>query len=106
MEIEKLKKYLQVYLDDIITPELNRELVGEDDEPITVKVHDIKEKEHIPGESVIFLDINPPWSGSIIFRVNDDIKRFIVMVLGYKKIITIAWNKRTESIHEPKQNKR
>ena len=81
-------------------------MVGEDDEPITVKVHDIKEKEHIVGEAVVFLDINPPWSGSIIFRVNDDIKRFIVGVLGYKKIITIAWNKRTESIYEPKQNKR
>jgi len=106
MEIEKLKKYLQVYLDDIITPELNRELVGEDDEPITVKVHDIKEKQHISGESVVFLDINPPWSGSILFRINDDIKRFIVMVLGYKKSITIAWNKRTESIYEPKKNKR
>jgi hypothetical protein len=106
MEIEKLKKYLQVYLDDIITPELNRELVGEDDEPITVKVHDIEEKQHISGVSVVFLDINPPWNGSILFRINDDIKRFIVGVLGYKKIITIAWNKRTESIHEPKQNKR
>jgi hypothetical protein len=73
MEIEKLKKYLQVYLDDIITPELNRELVGEDDEPITVKVHDIEEKQHISGESVVFLDINPPWNGSILFRINDDI---------------------------------
>jgi hypothetical protein len=104
MEIEKLKKYLQVYLDDIITPELNRELVGEDDEPITVKVHDIKEKQHISGESVVFLDINPPWSGSILFRINDDIKRFIVGVLGYKKIITIAWNKRTDSMYEPGQN--
>jgi len=52
------------------------------------------------------LDINPPWSGSILFRINDDIKRFIVMVLGYKKSITIAWNKRTESIYEPKKNKR
>jgi hypothetical protein len=104
MNLEKIKNYLQVYLDDIITPELNRELVGEDDEPITVKVHDIKEKEHISDEAVVFLDINPPWSGSILFRINDDIKRFIVMVLGYKKSITIAWNKRTESIHEPRKN--
>jgi hypothetical protein len=103
MEIEKLEKYLQTYLDDVITPMINKELVGEDDEPITVKVHDIKEKEHISDEAVVFLDINPPWSGSILFRINDDIKRFIVMVLGYKKSITIAWNKRTESIYEPKK---
>jgi hypothetical protein len=102
MKLEKIKKYLQVYLDEVITPEINRELVGEDDEPITIKVHDIKEKEHISGEAVVFLDINPPWSGSIIFRMNDDIRRFIVGVLGYKKILTIAWNKRTESIQEPK----
>jgi hypothetical protein len=101
MELEKIKKYLQVYLDEIITPEMNRELVGEDDEPITIKVHDIKEKEHISNEAVVFLDINPPWSGSIIFKINDDIKRFISM-LGYKKIVTIAWNKRTQSIYEPR----
>ena len=104
MKLEKIKKYLQVYLDDVITPEINRELVGEDDEPITIKVHDIKEKEHISGEAVVFLDINPPWSGSILFRMNDDIKRFIVVVLGYKKILTSAWNKRTDSMYEPGQN--
>ena len=28
MEIDKIKKYLQRYLDDVITPEINNELVG------------------------------------------------------------------------------
>ena len=36
MEIDKIKKYLQVYLDDVIIPELNNELVDENDEPINV----------------------------------------------------------------------
>ena len=100
MEIENVKKYLQHYLDDVITPEINRELVGEEDEPITIKVHDIKEKEHLPLEAVVFLDINPDWSsGSIIPRIDNDIRRFIVMMLGYKKTITVAWNKRTQPIY-------
>jgi hypothetical protein len=49
MELEKVKNYLQVYLDEIITPKINDELVGDEDEPITIKVHDIKQKEHNPN---------------------------------------------------------
>ena len=95
-------KYLQVYLDEVITPKLNRELVGEDDEPITVKIHDIKEKEHSPYEAVVFLDMEPDWSGgSISHSINNDILRFLLM-LGYKKFITVAWNKRPEPMYEPK----
>jgi len=102
MELEKIKKYLQVYLDDVITPKLNQELVGDEDEPITVKVYDIKRKEHLPDEMVVFLDMYPDWShGSIIPHTNTEIGRFLNM-LGLRKLYTIAWNKRTQPIHEPK----
>ena len=104
MEIEKIQKYLQVYLDEVITPKLNSELVGEDDEPITVRVYDIKRKEHSPSEIVVFLDMEPDWShGSIIPHINTDIGRFLSM-LGLKKLFTIAWNKRTQPIYEPRKN--
>ena len=42
MDLNKVKKYLQIYLDEVIEPKLNRELVGEDDEPIKIKVYDVK----------------------------------------------------------------
>ena len=38
MEIEKLEKYLQTYLDDVISPNMNQELVGEEDEPIKMNI--------------------------------------------------------------------
>jgi hypothetical protein len=30
MDIDKIEKYLQTYLDEVISPEINSELVGED----------------------------------------------------------------------------
>ena len=77
MDLNKVKKYLQIYLDEVIEPKLNRELVGEDDEPIKIKVYDVKQKEHLPEEMVIFLDMEPDWShGSIIPHINTDIVKF------------------------------
>lgn len=102
MDLEKVKKYLQIYLDDIITPKVNSELVGEEDEPITIKVYDIKQKEHRPDEIVVFLDMEPDWSkGSITDKIDDDIISFMRMI-GYKDWIIVAWNKRTQPIYEPK----
>jgi hypothetical protein len=104
MELEKVKNYLQVYLDEIITPKINDELVGDEDEPITIKVHDIKQKEHNPNEMVVFLDMEPDWSkGSVIDKINDDVINFMRMV-GYNKWIIVAWNKRTQPIYEPRKN--
>lgn len=102
MELEKVKKYLQVYLDDVITPKVNSELVGDDDEPITLKVHDIKQKEHRQNEIVVFLDMEPNWSGgSITDKLDDDIIGFMRMI-GYNDWIIVAWNKRTQPIYEPR----
>jgi hypothetical protein len=103
MELDKVKKYLQAYLDDIITPYLNSELVGEEDEPIEVKVHQIKQKQHNSDEIVVFLDMEPDWSkGSIVPHINTDIGRFMNM-LGLRKKFIIAWNQRTQPIYEPKK---
>ena len=34
MDLEKIKNYLQTYLNHVILPNINKELVGEDDEQI------------------------------------------------------------------------
>lgn len=104
MELNKVKKYLQAYLDYIITPKLNSELVGEGDVPIEVKVRHIKQKQHNSDEVVVFLDMEPDWSkGSVVPRINSDIEGFMKM-LGIRKKFIIAWNARIQPIYEPKQN--
>jgi hypothetical protein len=104
MELEKIKKYLQRYIDDIIVPYVNGQLVGEDDEPITIHVHDIKQKEFNPDEIVVFLDMEPDWSkGSVIDKINEDVIGFMRM-MGYKNWIIVAWNKRTHALYGPVRN--
>jgi len=77
MEIDKIKKYLQVYLDDVIVPELNNELVGEDEEPINVSIHKINYGEANPNRINFFLDMDPDWSkGSFTNKINSDISSF------------------------------
>ena len=94
MEIEKLEKYLQTYLDDVITPQLNNELVGEDDEPISVTIYKINYGEANPNRINFFLDMDPDWSkGSFINVINSDISSFFKM-LGIDKDLRIYWNKR------------
>ena len=59
MEIDKIEKYLQVYLDEVIVPELNRELVGEDDEPIVVSIYKINYGETNPNRINFFFGYGP-----------------------------------------------
>ena len=102
MDLNKVKEYLQIYLDEVIEPKVNRELVGEGDEPIKIKVYDIKQKEHRKNEIVVFLDMEPDWShGSITNKLDDDIIGFMRMI-GYNDRIIVAWNKRTQPIYEPR----
>jgi hypothetical protein len=94
MEIDKIEKYLQVYLDDVVISELNNELVGEDEEPISVTIHKINYGEANPNRINFFLDMDPDWSkGSITHKINLDISRFFQM-LGVDKNLHIYWNKR------------
>lgn len=94
MTIDKIEKYLQVYLDDVITPEINNELVGDDDEPIRITIYKINFGESNPNRINFFLDMDPDWSkGSITHKFNLDISRFFQM-LGIDKNLHIYWNKR------------
>ena len=94
MDIDKIEKYLQVYLDDVVTPEINNELVGEDDEPIRITIHKINFGEANPNRINFFLDMDPDWSkGSFTNKINSDISRFFQM-LGFNKKLHIYCNKR------------
>jgi hypothetical protein len=94
MEIDKIKKYLQVYLDDVIIPELNSELVGENDQPINVTIYKINYGEANPNRLNVFLDMDPDWSkGSFTHKINSDISSFFRM-LSVDKNLHIYWNKK------------
>jgi hypothetical protein len=94
MEIDKIEKYLQRYLDDVISPEVNNELVGEDDEPIKLSVYKVTHGEANPNRLNFFLEMDPDWSkGSITNKINLDIASFFRM-LGLDKTLHIYWNKR------------
>ena len=94
MEINKIKKYLQAYLDDVIIPELNSELVGENDEPINVTIYKINYGEANPNRLNVFLDMDPDWSkGSFTHKINSDVSSFFRM-LSVDKNLHIYWNKR------------
>ena len=93
METDKIEKYLQNYLDDVISPEINRELVGEDDEPITMTVYKVNYGSSNPNRINFFIDMNPYYKGRITHIINLDISNFFKM-LGVDKQLHIYWNKR------------
>jgi len=94
MNIDKIEKYLQVYIDDVIIPEINNELVGDDDEPIRITIYKINFGESNPNRINFFLDMDPDWSkGSFTNKINSDISGFFRM-LGVDKNLHIYWNKR------------
>ena len=93
MNLEKIKNYLQTYLDSVLTPTINRELVGEEDEPITLTVHALRKGSYQPPIFHIFIDIDPNWSGSILKKIETDIENFI-RIFSIRNRVKIHWNKR------------
>ena len=94
MEVKKIEKYLRFYLDEVIVPEINSELVGEDDEPITIDIDKIIYGVGNPNRISFILHMEPNWSkGSFINKINSDISNFFRM-LGIDKKLHIYWNKR------------
>jgi hypothetical protein len=93
MEIEKLEKYLQTFFDDVISPWINKELVGEDDEPIKLNVFQILKGSYQPPIYHIFTDIEPNWDGSYRKKIENDISDFM-KILSINNKIKVHWNKR------------
>ena len=94
MELNKIEKYLKTYIDDVIEPQINGELVGEDDKPIKIIVYKVTYGAANPNRINFFLDMDPDWSkGSFTNKINSDISGFFKM-LGIDKNLHIYWNKR------------
>ena len=93
MEIEKVKKYLQTYLDDVISPNMNQELVGEEDEPIKMNVFQILKGSYQPPIYHAFIDIEPNWEGSYRKKIENDISDFM-KILSINNKLKVHWNKR------------
>ena len=94
MNTDKIEKYLQAYLDDVISPHVNSALVGEDDESIKLSVDKVTFGESNPNRINFFLDMDPDWSkGSYTYKINSDISSFFKM-LGLDNSLHIYWNQR------------
>ena len=92
MDLEKIKNYLQTYLDSVLTPTINRELVGEEDEPITLTVHALRKGSYQPPIFHIFIDIDPNWKGSLLKRLEKNIEDFI-KIFSIENKVKVHWNK-------------
>ena len=96
MNLEKIKNYLQVYLDDVISPKINKELVGEEDEPIKMDVFQVLKGSYQPPIYHIFIDIEPNWDGSYRKKIENDITDFM-KIFSINNKIKNHWNKRPAS---------
>ena len=93
MEIEKLEKYLQTYLNDVITPMVNKELVGEEDEPITLTVNAIRKGTYQPPIYHVFIQIEPHDTlKSLLKKSETDITDFF-KIFSINNKIKVHWNK-------------
>jgi hypothetical protein len=93
MDYTKIQKYIQSYIDEAITPQVNQELTGEGDEPITINVEELSVSDKTPHILRLFLAMEPNWSsGSIGGRVNQELSRFINM-MGLNMNLHVYWNK-------------
>ena len=93
MDIEKIEKYLQNYLDDVLTPMINNELVGEEDEPIRLTVNSVRKGSYQQPIFHVFVDIDPNWTGSILKRLEKNIEDFL-KVFSIRNKVKVHWNKR------------
>lgn len=94
MEIEKIQKYLQKYINDVILPEINHDLESDGEEPISITIYKITIGVHNPNRINFFLDMDPDLSESEYGEIiNSDIMSFFKM-LSIDKKIHIYWNKR------------
>lgn len=92
MELEKIKEYLQNFLDTVITPSINQELAGED-EVITLTLNALRVGSYMPTIFHVFIDIDPNWKGSILKKSERDIEDFL-RIFSMDNRVKVHWNKK------------
>ena len=102
MDTNKIEKYLQAYIDNVIVPKANKELASEEnDEPIKMKVFQVLKGSYQPPIYHVFIDMEPNWQGSYTKKIEGDIIDFMkILSIPYR--IKIYWNKRP-SFKDPKK---
>ena len=94
MEVEKIKKFLQSYIDSVIVPKVNKELASEEnDEPIKMEVFQVLKGSYQPPIYHVFIDIEPNWDGSYRKKIENDVNDFM-KILSIPNRLKIHWNKR------------
>ena len=95
MELEKIKEYLQNYLDSVIIPKVNTEFPSEEnDGPVNLKVYQVLKGSYQPAIYHVFIDVEPPSTlKSSLRKVEVDIDDFF-KIFSIKNRIKVHWNKR------------
>jgi hypothetical protein len=93
MEIERLQQYLQIYLDDVVTPKVNKELISGEDEPIRLTVFTLKKGSYQPPIFHAFIDVDPNLKGSISKNIEKNIASFF-KIFSINNKVKVHWNKR------------
>jgi len=93
MNLEKIHEYLQHYLDDVITPNINRELAVDGDEPITLSVYTLRMGSYNPPIFHVFIDGAPNWKGIVLKRLEKDVENFM-KIFSMNNKVKVHWNKR------------
>ena len=102
MDTNKIEKYLQAYIDNVIVPKANKELASEEnDEPIKMKVFQVLKGSYQPPIYHVFIDMEPNWQGSYTKKIEGDVIDFMkILSIPYR--IKIYCNKRP-SFKDPKK---
>ena len=91
MDLDKIKEYLQTYLDDVVIPNINKdESLGE---PISMSVTYILKGSYQPPIYHVFIDMEPNWEGSYRKKIESDISDFM-KILSIPNKLKVHWNKR------------
>jgi hypothetical protein len=93
MNIEKLHQYLQTYLNDVVTPSINKKLVSGEDEPITLTVYGLRRGSYQPPIFHVFIDMDPKLKKDISKNIENNIISFF-NIFSITDKVKIHWNKR------------
>ena len=101
MNLNKLKEYLQNYLDTVVIPNLNKDRVDED--KVSFNVFQIVKGSYQPTIYHVFIDVEPPHTlRADLKKIENNISDFFKMFSINSKI-KIHWNKRpifkNDSLH-------
>jgi hypothetical protein len=102
MEINRVKRLLQNYLDTVVTPKFNEKREEFGLEPVEMNIHDILKGRYQPPIIHIFLDTEPtikktygmkPFMVMLIGWIENEINNFM-KIFSLDNKIKIHWNKR------------